>query len=145
MARNDFSINHCEHFSYKRRSLVDQTVVRIEDVSTNANQSGMALKDIVGIVVQTSDQISAIAVASEEQSASSEEINISISHINELSGKTSTIMGEAACAVIGKPGISTYVPWSVSPMRKQMRHTLPVFRWCYNVAARIACIGRWLY
>ena len=83
----------------KSMTQVDQTVVRIEDVSTNANQSGVALKDIVGIVVQTSDQISAIAAASEEQSASSEEINISISHINELSGKTSTIMGEAACAV----------------------------------------------
>ena len=49
----------------------------------------------------TADQVNAIATASEEQSAASEEINQSIVQVNDMSRQTAEAMAEAARAVSG--------------------------------------------
>lgn len=78
---------------------VDIAVALIEEATSYANQSGSALQEIVGMVDKSADQVRAIATASEEQSATSEGINQSITEVNDIAGETARAMGEAARAV----------------------------------------------
>ncbi|WP_243362198.1 methyl-accepting chemotaxis protein [Fundidesulfovibrio terrae] len=71
------------------------------DKATNlANKSGESLKEIVSIVEVSSDQVRAIATASEEQSAASEEINRSVEEVNQISSETVQAMEQSAQAVV---------------------------------------------
>ncbi len=83
----------------KSMSAVDNAVARISEATELANQSGTALEEIVATVESTSDQVQAIAAASEEQSAASEEINRSIIEVNDMSRMTAEAMAEANQAV----------------------------------------------
>lgn len=83
----------------KSMSAVDNAVSRISEATELANQSGAALEEIVATVEATSDQVQAIAAASEEQSAASEEINRSIIEVNDMSRLTAEAMAEANQAV----------------------------------------------
>lgn len=83
----------------KSMSAVDNAVQRISEATELANQSGAALEEIVATVEATSDQVQAIAAASEEQSAASEEINRSIIEVNDMSRLTAEAMAEANQAV----------------------------------------------
>ncbi len=83
----------------KSMTAVDNAVLRISEATELANQSGAALEEIVATVQATSDQVQAIAAASEEQSAASEEINRSIIEVNDMSRLTAEAMAEANQAV----------------------------------------------
>ena len=83
----------------KSMGAVDNAVQRISEATALANQSGTALEEIVATVEATSDQVQAIAAASEEQSAASEEINRSIIEVNDMSRLTAEAMAEATQAV----------------------------------------------
>ena len=76
-----------------------RAVERLEEATQFAQQSGMALEEIVANVDATTDQVNAIAAASEEQSAASEEVNRSVMEVNSLSGQTAQAMNEAAQAI----------------------------------------------
>lgn len=78
---------------------VDLSVKAIEEATNYANESGIALKEIVTMVDDTADQVQAIATASEQQSATSEQINRSINQVNTIAGETARAMEEAARAV----------------------------------------------
>ncbi|MDP2848173.1 MAG: methyl-accepting chemotaxis protein [Humidesulfovibrio sp.] len=78
---------------------VDKSVQLIETATGLAQESGVALGEIVHLVDSASDQVRSIATASEEQSAASEEINRSIEQVNIISAETSKAMNEAAKAV----------------------------------------------
>ncbi len=77
----------------------DRASKSISEATALANSSGEALHSIVHLVEQTSDQVRAIATASEEQSAASEEISRSIEEVNVISAETSEAMVQAAQAV----------------------------------------------
>ena len=78
---------------------VDMAVQRIENATEFADASGIALEGIRDIADQSADGVRAIATASEEQSATSEEIAHSISTVNTIANETSIAMTEAAKAV----------------------------------------------
>ena len=78
---------------------MDSALKAVDTATTYAGQSGDALRQIVKNVETTADQVNAIATASEEQSAASEEINQSIVHVNAMSGQTAQAMAEANHAV----------------------------------------------
>ncbi len=78
---------------------VDRTGQVVEKVFEQSEQTVAALQEIVDVVDVSSDQVRAIATASEEQSATSEEINRSVMEINTISRETSQTMREAAQAV----------------------------------------------
>ncbi|GAB6036549.1 methyl-accepting chemotaxis protein [Fundidesulfovibrio butyratiphilus] len=78
---------------------VEKAVSKIEESTDLANSSGEALHQIVALVDLTTDQVRAIATASEEQSAASEEINRSLEEVNRISGETSQAMHNAAESV----------------------------------------------
>ena len=72
---------------------------QVEVASGFAGQSGEALAHIVSSVELAADQVRAIATASEQQSATSDEINQTLVKINTISGQTASAMDEAAKAV----------------------------------------------
>ena len=83
----------------KSMEAVDGAVNQIGQATGLANDSGRALQEIVATVESTADQVHAIAAASEEQSATSQEINQSIVLVNDRARETAVVMTEAAKAV----------------------------------------------
>ncbi|MYL84928.1 HAMP domain-containing protein [Desulfovibrio aerotolerans] len=78
---------------------VERTGRNIEEVTHLATNSGEALQQIVTLAEKTTDQVRSIATASEEQSATSEEINRSIESVNRISSETADGMRQSAEAV----------------------------------------------
>lgn len=93
------AIRAIQESTAKSSASVDDAVSQIEEATRFANESGRALEEIVATVEATADQVRAIAAASEEQSAASEEINRSILRCNDMSRLISDTMGEAARGV----------------------------------------------
>ncbi len=79
--------------------LVAETVVKIEEVTDMVSKAGEALHGIVQLADTTADQVRAIAAASEEQSATSEEITHSVESINSIAKENANNMQEARKAV----------------------------------------------
>ena len=94
------AISVIQESTAKSMEAMDNAVSRISDATELANQSGAALREIVSTADDTFDRIQAIATASEEQSAASEEINRSIITVNDMSRQTASSMTEAAKAVL---------------------------------------------
>ncbi len=78
---------------------VDRTVKNIEEATGLATASGEALTEIVRFVERSTDQVSSIAAASEEQSAASEEINRSVEEVNRIAAETMEALRQSAQAV----------------------------------------------
>jgi methyl-accepting chemotaxis protein len=93
------SITGIQHGTRTSVENVEQAVRAIEGATDLAGKSGQALGEIVVLVEEASDQIRAIATASEEQSSASEEINRAIEEVNEVATETSQAMNEAESAV----------------------------------------------
>ena len=93
------AITAIQESTAKSMTGVDNAVERIGEANELASRSGAALEEIVATVVATGDQVNAIATASEEQSAASEEINQSIVQVNGMSRQTAGAMAEASKAV----------------------------------------------
>ena len=95
------AIKAIQESTAKSTASVDNAVAQIEEATGLANESGRALEEIVTTAETTADQVNAIATASEEQSAASEEINHSILLCNDMSRQIADAMAEAAKAVSG--------------------------------------------
>ena len=78
---------------------MDQAVEAVEAATSLANRSGQALEEIVPLVDATSDQVRSIATASEEQSATCEEIGRNVDNVNDISVKTAEDMDLAADSI----------------------------------------------
>jgi len=78
---------------------VERSATMIDDATALAGQAGEALREIVSLVETSADQIRSIATASEEQSATSEEINRSVEEISQISSETTEGMRQSADAV----------------------------------------------
>ena len=78
---------------------VDRAVKSIEAATSLADNSSQSLATIVGLVDRASDQVRAIATASEQQSAASEQINRSIAQVDAVSTETAGAMQQAASAI----------------------------------------------
>ena len=77
-----------------------RTVSRIQGAGDLADQSGAALAEIVSMVDVTTDQVRAIAAASEEQSTASGEINRSLDEVDRISGENADFMHRSAEAIL---------------------------------------------
>ena len=78
---------------------VEQTAVSIEEAAKLSVQSGESLKQILEFVHMVNDQVQSIATASEQQSATSEEINHSVEQVATISAETAQAMEQASSAV----------------------------------------------
>ena len=79
--------------------LVVDAVAKIEKVTDMVSHAGDALLGIVSLPDTTADQVRTIATASEEQSATSEEITHSVESINSIAKENANNMQEARKAV----------------------------------------------
>ena len=80
------------------RRFVD-AAASVERATQLAATSGEALREILTLANQTSELITGIATAAEEQSATSEEINHSIDEINRIADETASGMTHSSSAV----------------------------------------------
>ncbi|MFW6004901.1 MAG: methyl-accepting chemotaxis protein [Desulfonatronovibrionaceae bacterium] len=78
---------------------VDSTVEHVQKATDLSNRSGKQLEEIVALAEKASDQVRAIATASEEQSSASEEINRSVDDINRTASETADVMSQSAKAI----------------------------------------------
>ncbi len=78
---------------------VDTAVARIEEATELAIEGGQALQGILEMAEHSADGIRAIATASEEQSATSDEIAQSIMAVSNIANNTVSAMNEATHAV----------------------------------------------
>jgi len=80
---------------------VERSVATVARVSELSRDSGSSLREIVTLAEATSDQVRAIATASEEQSATSEEITRGIEAITTVAQETARAMDQADRSVAG--------------------------------------------
>ncbi|HJA78234.1 methyl-accepting chemotaxis protein [uncultured Desulfovibrio sp.] len=113
------AINAIQHSTTKSMEGVDKAVSQIGQATELSNQSGLALQEIVADAETTADEVRAIAAASEQQSAASEEINQSIVQVNDMSGKTAEAMREATQAVAALAEQSRRLEALVEDMKRQ--------------------------
>ena len=90
------AIHNIQSGTQKNIENVDSTVKMIDNATAMASESGEALNEIVSLVDLTTDQVRSIATASEQQSATSEEINRSIEDVNRISSETSDAMRQSS-------------------------------------------------
>lgn len=95
------AISQIQDSALKSTQQVEKTGEIIEELSVKAQGASGALVEIVKLVDENADQARAIATASEEQSATSEGINRSVTEVNTISNETSQAMRKAAQAVAG--------------------------------------------
>ena len=93
------AINAIQKSTADNTRLVIGAVEKIEKVTEMVSHAGEALLGIVHLADTTADQVRAIATASEEQSATSEEITQSVDGINNIAKETANNMQEARQAV----------------------------------------------
>ena len=80
---------------------VEQSATAIENATKLSIRSGDSLKQILEYVHLVNDQVQAIATASEQQSAASDEISRSVVQVATISAETAQTMEHAAHAVDG--------------------------------------------
>lgn len=89
--------------------LVEASIARIQQIQQDSlnlkqdmadlGQSAHDITQIMAVISDIADQVRAIATASEQQSATSEEINQSISQIDSIAHETATAMRKAGVAM----------------------------------------------
>jgi methyl-accepting chemotaxis protein len=77
----------------------ESTVEFVQTSAKKSNESGQVLHEILELAEQTSDQVRAIATASEEQSAASEQITRSSDEINRIASEIAEAMSQSNKAV----------------------------------------------
>ncbi|WP_300773237.1 methyl-accepting chemotaxis protein [uncultured Desulfovibrio sp.] len=113
------AISAIQHSTTKSMEGVDKAVAQIGQATELSNQSGVALHEIVTDAETTADEVRAIAAASEQQSAASEEINQSIVQVNDMSDKTAQAMREAAQAVASLATQAQRLETLIEDMKRQ--------------------------
>ncbi len=79
---------------------MEQATSAVNDASQLAERSGMALEEIVEFARNTSDMVTSIATASEQQSVTSQEITQAVGKIDAVSDHTNEQMHQASKAIM---------------------------------------------
>lgn len=80
------------------KSLIKDSVEKVEDGSRLVNESGKTLGEIVMAVKKVNDIIAEIAAASQEQSSGIEQVNKAILQMDEVTQQNAALVEEAAAA-----------------------------------------------
>ncbi|WP_028574277.1 methyl-accepting chemotaxis protein [Desulfonatronovibrio hydrogenovorans] len=78
---------------------MEGAVLAVQEATDLARKSGQALEEIVTLVSAAADDVRSIATATEEQSASSDQINVSLEEISRLSSDTAEVMNRSEMAI----------------------------------------------
>jgi methyl-accepting chemotaxis protein len=77
------------------KALIKDSVIKVEEGTQLANQSGDSLEAIVVAVKKVNDIISEIAAANKEQSAGIQQINTTITQMDEMTQKNAVLVADA--------------------------------------------------
>jgi methyl-accepting chemotaxis protein len=77
---------------------MEQSVVQVEQGNIHAADSGQSLQEIREIIIDVTEQISQIATAAEEQTATTREISHNVTNLNDLAHHNSNAINETAVA-----------------------------------------------
>ncbi|MHA7815414.1 MAG: methyl-accepting chemotaxis protein [Pseudohaliea sp.] len=80
------------------KTLIKDSVSKVEDGSKLVDQSGETLNEIVTAVKKVSDIIAEIAAAAQEQSSGIEEVNKAVTQLDEVTQQNAALVEEAAAA-----------------------------------------------
>ncbi|WP_052190485.1 methyl-accepting chemotaxis protein [Chitinibacter sp. ZOR0017] len=80
------------------KTLIGDSVVKVEAGSKLVDQAGHTMEDVVGAVRRVTDIMSEISAASNEQSAGIEQVNQAITHMDENTQQNAALVEEAAAA-----------------------------------------------
>lgn len=80
------------------KSLIDDSVEKIEIGNKQAGQAGTTMKEVVSSVQRVTDIMSEITAASHEQSMGIEEVNRAISQMDETTQQNAALVEQAAAA-----------------------------------------------
>jgi len=80
------------------KSLINDSVEKVDEGSRLVNESGSTLEEIVSSVKKVSDIIAEIAAASLEQSSGIEQVNQTVSQMDEVTQQNAALVEEAAAA-----------------------------------------------
>jgi|GEM_PF-382490 len=80
------------------KTLIQDSVEKVEDGTKLVDQSGATLQEIVSAVKRVSDIIAEIASASQEQSAGIEQVNKAVTQMDEVTQQNAALVEEAAAA-----------------------------------------------
>lgn len=80
------------------KTLIKDSVTKVEDGSRLVDDSGTTLAEIVTAVKKVSDIIAEIAAAAQEQSTGIEEVNKAITQLDEVTQQNAALVEEAAAA-----------------------------------------------
>ena len=80
------------------KSLISDSVQKIESGNSLVNKSGETMKEIVNSIKRVNDIMSEIAAASNEQSTGIEEVSTAVSQMDEMTQQNAALVEEAAAA-----------------------------------------------
>lgn len=77
---------------------MQKSVTEVELGTSHASQSGRSLQEIMDIINDVTEQISQIATAAEEQTATTREISSNVMNLNDLAQQNDHSLHETAVA-----------------------------------------------
>ena len=80
------------------KTLIQDSVEKVDDGSRLVDQSGKTLEEIVAAVKKVSDIIAEIAAASQEQSSGIDQVNKAVTQMDEVTQQNAALVEEAAAA-----------------------------------------------
>ena len=112
------AINAIQQGTNSNMSAMQQTAAFVSQSTETANQAGLALERIEKMVEHTAGEVRAIATASEEQSATLEEINRGTEGINQIAAEVAESAQQSNKAVAELAGVSNRLNAIVDKLRK---------------------------
>lgn len=103
--------------------IAEEMTLVVERQTSELRSVALVLREVVknaaeGNRIATADQVRGIATASEQQSASSEEISRSITQVNTIAAETARAMEEAARAVSDLAGQARILTGLIEEMKR---------------------------
>lgn len=80
------------------KELINDSVSKIDDGARLVDDAGKTMEEIVASVKYVADIMSEITAASQEQSSGIEEVNVAITHIDEMTQQNAALVEQAAAA-----------------------------------------------
>jgi methyl-accepting chemotaxis protein len=124
----DDAIQGIRRGTEKNITNVDQAVNTIADITARTDQSGQALNAIVALIQDATSQVGSIATASEEQSATSEEITRTIEEVSAISATNQQAMADAQHAMATLAGQAEVLRGLIADMQVRALDTF-LDRW----------------
>ncbi|QJD67631.1 HAMP domain-containing protein [Xanthomonas campestris pv. badrii] len=107
------------------KGLIDESVGRVTEGSALVDQAGRTMKDIVSSVQRVTDIMGEISAASQEQSAGIEQVNQSVTQMDETTQQNAALVEEATAAARAMEEQAGQLADAVSIFKIQTSATVP--------------------